>query len=41
MEGYKESPLLIIDIDKNNFPEKEEDLGEVISKVDGMLFGLF
>ena len=41
IEGYKESPLLIIDVDKNNFPEKEEDLGEVISKVDGMLFGLF
>jgi len=41
IEGYKESPLLIIDVDKNNFPEKEEDLGEVIGKVDGMLFGLF
>jgi deoxyadenosine/deoxycytidine kinase len=41
IEGYKESPLLIIDVDKNNFPEKEEDFGEVISKVDGMLFGLF
>ncbi|HXL57971.1 MAG TPA: deoxynucleoside kinase [Chitinophagaceae bacterium] len=41
IEGYKESPLLIIDIDKNNFSEREEDLGEVISKIDGMLFGLF
>jgi len=41
IEGYKEGPLLIIDVDKNNFPEKEEDLGEVIGKVDGMLFGLF
>jgi deoxyadenosine/deoxycytidine kinase len=41
IEAYKESPLLIIDVDKNNFPEKEEDFGEVISKVDGMLFGLF
>jgi len=41
IEGYKESLLLIIDVDKNNFPEKEEDLGEVISKIDGMLFGLF
>src|SRR6266536_151221 len=27
IEGYKESPLLIIDIDKNNFSEREEDLG--------------
>jgi deoxyadenosine/deoxycytidine kinase len=41
IEGYKEGPLLIIDVDKNNFSEKEEDLGEVIRKVDGMLFGLF
>jgi deoxyadenosine/deoxycytidine kinase len=39
--NYKEGPLLVIDIDKNNFDEKEEDLGEVINKVDGMLFGLF
>jgi len=38
---YKEGPLLVIDVDKNNFDEKEEDLGEVINKVDGMLFGLF
>lgn len=41
IESYKEGPLLVIDVDKNNFPEKEEDLGEVISKVDAMLFGLF
>jgi deoxyadenosine/deoxycytidine kinase len=41
IEGYKEGPLLVIDIDKNKFPEKEEDLGEVINKIDGMLFGLF
>ena len=41
IEGYKEGPLLIINVDNNRFPEKEEDLGEVISKVDSMLFGLF
>jgi len=41
INDYKEGPLLVIDIDKNNFDEKEEDLGEVINKVDGMLFGLF
>ena len=40
-EGYKEGPLLIIDCDKNKFGENEEDLGEIISKVDGMLYGLF
>jgi deoxyadenosine/deoxycytidine kinase len=39
--GYKEGPLLIIDCDKNKFGENEEDLGEIISKVDGMLYGLF
>ena len=41
IEGYKEGPLLIIDCDKNKFGESEEDLGEIISKVDGMLYGLF
>ena len=41
IENYKEGPLLIIDVEKNNFSEKEEDLGEVISKINGMLFGLF
>ncbi|MGI9137739.1 MAG: deoxynucleoside kinase [Sediminibacterium sp.] len=41
IDGYKEGPLLIIDCDKNKFGENEEDLGEIISKVDGMLYGLF
>jgi deoxyadenosine/deoxycytidine kinase len=41
IEGYKEGPLLVIDCDKNKFGENEEDLGEIISKVDGMLYGLF
>ncbi len=41
IDNYKEGPLLIIDCDKNKFAEHEEHLGEVISKVDGMLFGLF
>ena len=40
-ESYKEGPILIIDCDKNKFGENEEDLGEIISKVDGMLYGLF
>ncbi len=38
---YKEGPLLIIDVDKNKFGEKDEDLGEIIRKVDGQLYGLF
>ena len=41
IDEYKEGQLLVIDVDKNHFPEIEEDLGEVISKVDAMLFGLF
>jgi deoxyadenosine/deoxycytidine kinase len=41
VENYKEGPLLIIDCDKNKFGENDEDFGEIISKVDGMLYGLF
>jgi deoxyadenosine/deoxycytidine kinase len=41
IDGYKEGQLLIIDCDKNKFAESEEQFGEIISKVDGMLFGLF
>lgn len=41
IENYTEGPLLIIDVDKNNFAEKEEDLGEIIQKIDSTLFGLF
>ncbi len=39
--GYKEGQLLIIDVDKNNFADNEEDLGEIIAKVDAQLYGLF
>ena len=38
---YKEGKLLVIDVDKNRFPEKEEDFGEIIRKVDAELYGLF
>ena len=41
IDAYKEGSLLIIDVDKNKFAENEEDLGEIISKVDAQLFGLF
>jgi deoxyadenosine/deoxycytidine kinase len=41
IDSYKEGQLLIIDVDKNNFADKEEDFGEIINKIDGMLFGLF
>jgi len=41
IDNYREGPLLVVDIDKNKFPENEEHLGEVIRKVDAMLYGLF
>ncbi len=41
VESYKEGPLLIIDCDKNKFAENEEHFGEILSKVDSTLFGLF
>ncbi|MGN6355732.1 MAG: deoxynucleoside kinase [Parafilimonas sp.] len=41
IENYKEGPVLVVNVDKNKFPEKEEDLGEIIRKVDSLLFGLF
>jgi deoxyadenosine/deoxycytidine kinase len=41
IEEYKEGPVLIIDVDKNKFGENANDFGEVISKIDGQLFGLF
>lgn len=38
---YKEGKLLIIDVDDNNFNENQEDLGEIISKIDAQINGLF
>jgi deoxyadenosine/deoxycytidine kinase len=41
IDGYKEGPLLVVDIDKNKFPENEEHLGDIIRKIDSQLYGLF
>lgn len=41
IETYNEGALLVIDVDKNKFGEKEEHLGEIINAIDGQLFGLF
>lgn len=41
IETYKEGPLLVIDIDKNKFPENDEHLGEIIRRIDSQLYGLF
>ncbi len=39
--SYNEGKLLVIDVDKNKFAEKHEDLGDIITKVDAQLHGLF
>ena len=41
VDNYREGPLLIIDVDQNKFAENEEHLGEIIQKIDSLLFGLF
>lgn len=41
IESYKEGALLVVDIDKNKFPENEEHLGEIITRIDSQLYGLF
>jgi deoxyadenosine/deoxycytidine kinase len=41
IEGYKEGSLLVVDVDKNKFPENEEHLGEIITRIDAQLYGLF
>lgn len=38
---YDKGKLLIIDVDDNNFSESAEDLGLIINKIDGELYGLF
>lgn len=38
---YNSGKLLIIDVDHNNFSESQEDLGKIISKIDGEINGLF
>jgi deoxyadenosine/deoxycytidine kinase len=41
IDNYKEGPLLVVDIDKNKFPENEEHLGDIIRRVEIELYGLF
>ncbi|HEY6082102.1 MAG TPA: deoxynucleoside kinase [Chitinophagaceae bacterium] len=41
IDKYKEGPLLIVSADKNKFAESEEDLGDIISRIDSLLHGLF
>jgi len=41
INSYTMGKMLIIDVDRNNFSEKSEDLREVINKIDAELHGLF
>jgi deoxyadenosine/deoxycytidine kinase len=38
---HPDAKLLIVDVDTNNFSEKSEDLGIIISKIDAEINGLF
>ena len=38
---YDKGKVLIINVDKNKFPENAEDLGEIIRQIDSELSGLF
>jgi len=41
IQRYKKGKLLIIEVDTTDFVEKPEDLGEIISRIDAELNGLF
>jgi deoxyadenosine/deoxycytidine kinase len=41
INGYEAGKLLIIDVDDNNFPENQEDLGLIINKIQAEINGLF
>jgi deoxyadenosine/deoxycytidine kinase len=41
IEGYREGPLLVVNVDKTKFAEDEEDFGQIIQKIDSELYGLF
>ena len=38
---YDKGKVLIINVDKNKFPENPEDLGEIIQRIDSEMNGLF
>jgi deoxyadenosine/deoxycytidine kinase len=40
-DNYKEGPIFVVDCDKNKFAYNSEHFGEIISKIDATLFGLF
>jgi len=38
---YDKGKLLVIDVDENNFPDNQEDLGQIINAIDAEINGLF
>ncbi len=41
IHGYDKGKLLIVDVDKNNFVDNPEDLGDIINRITAELNGLF
>lgn len=41
ISGYTAGPLLVVDVNTLDFAEREEDLADVIRRIDAQLFGLF
>lgn len=41
VHGYDKGNLLVVDVDKLNFVDNPEDLGEIINRIDAELNGLF
>jgi len=41
IDQYNDGPLLIIDVDKSNFAENDEDFAEVVRRIDAQINGLF
>jgi deoxyadenosine/deoxycytidine kinase len=41
IDKYKEGPLLIVNVDTTNFPEKEEDFADIVRRIDAQIHGLF
>lgn len=41
IEGYKDGKLLIIDVDKLNFEENQEDFSQICDRIEAQLNGIF
>ena len=41
IKQYNKGRLLIIEVDDINFVDNPEDLGDIINKIDSLLYGLF